>query len=76
MAPTSWKPEVQISGDGKWRANALRFATEQEAQDNARDLMGRWLLVTAYRAAPSDDPVNYRWTEHGLAHITEESKDG
>jgi hypothetical protein len=57
----SWKPEVIADSSGKWCSNGLRFATKAEAEVNARDLMGRWMLVTACRAAESDDPVNYRW---------------
>ena len=60
--PTSWKPEVFIPADGKWCDNGLRFATEKEAADNARDLLMRWFVPTDSRAAPSDDPVNYDYT--------------
>lgn len=66
---TSWKPEVQTSGDEKWSGNALRFATEQEAAHNARDLSYRWWAVTAHRATPSDDPVNYSYADGVLTHI-------
>ena len=55
----SWKPEVQTSG--AWNTNALRFATKREAEQNAHDLMMRWLLVTDARATESDDPVNYTY---------------
>jgi len=61
----SWKPEVQTAGNGdKWSSNALRFATKEEAEANAKNLMSRWLLVTATRAFPSSDPVNYRWEDN------------
>jgi len=65
----SFKPEVQTCNDpGKWYGNALRFATLEEAQANARDLMSRWLLVVDCRAVESPDPVNYRWIPgQGLA---------
>ena len=56
----SWKPEVQTGNDEKWYDNSVRFATKEEAEASARDLMNRWLLVVAYRAVESDDPVNYR----------------
>lgn len=68
--PRSWKPEVQTIGDGdKWNSNALRFATKEEAEYSARDLAGRWMLVTAHRAAPSDDPVNYQIVDGQLTAI-------
>lgn len=56
----SWKPEVKTRNDDKWYDNSVRFATKEEAEASARDLMNRWLLVTECRAAESDDPVNYR----------------
>lgn len=60
----SYKPVVKVAGDGQWNSNALRFATEEEAKESAKDLAHRWMLVTAYSAQPSDDPVNYV-REHG-----------
>lgn len=67
----SWKPEVQVAGEGdKWCQNALVFATKEEAEANARDLMSRWLLVTACRAGESSDPVNYRWINGRLLAVT------
>lgn len=59
----SWKPEVEV--DGKWSTNALRFATEAEAARSASDLFSRWLLTTGHRAAPSEDPVNYKLNDDG-----------
>ena len=59
----SFKAEVQTAGNGdKWDTNAIRFETEEEADNYSRDLEARWMAVTARRTAPSDDPVNYRWT--------------
>jgi hypothetical protein len=63
---SSWKPEVQTDNTGKWYGNALRFATEKEAIDNARDLSMRWLAVKEFRAAPSEDPVNYHYVDGHL----------
>jgi|KBSMisStandDraft_5_1062788.scaffolds.fasta_scaffold115338_5 hypothetical protein len=60
----SWAPEVQVKGEGegdRWHRNSLRFATEKEAADSARDLYSRWTLTTAHRATESkEDPVNYK----------------
>jgi len=53
----SWKPEVEV--DGKWSTNGLRFETEKEATESARELYQRWLLCTNFRATESNDPVNY-----------------
>jgi hypothetical protein len=69
---TSFKPEVQTDSTGKWYGNALRFATEQEAFDSARDLAGRWFAVLAYRATESDDPVNYTYYDRKLVEAEKE----
>jgi hypothetical protein len=53
--------EVVADSSGKFCGNGLRFATVQEAEAYARDLMRRWTLVTEWRVVPSDDPVNYQW---------------
>jgi len=58
---TSWKPQVLVQGE--WCSNALRFATKDEAEKSARDLMRRWVLVRDCRAHQSDDPVNYLWDD-------------
>jgi hypothetical protein len=55
----SFKTEVLV--DGKWGANAVRFATENEAIEYGRELLSRWLVPTDSRPAPSDDPVNYKF---------------
>jgi hypothetical protein len=65
----NFKPQVKVNG--QWAGNALVFATEQEARDNARELMGRWLLVEEFGSAPTEDPVNYRWTATGLVPVAE-----
>jgi hypothetical protein len=39
--PSSYAPQVQTDSSGKWYGNALRFATEQEAQANVNDLFMR-----------------------------------
>ena len=65
---TSFKPEVQTDDTGQWYGNALRFATRQEAEDNALDLMNRWFAVRAYRATLSDDPVNYKYIGGPVNH--------
>lgn len=56
----SWAPEVQTGNDHNWYGNSLRFATKEESDISAKDLMDRWLLVVAYRSVESDDPVNYQ----------------
>lgn len=67
----AWKPEVIADNTGKWYGNALRFATYQEAIDNARDLSYRWLAVRDYRAVECDDEVNYTYHDHQLYMVNE-----
>lgn len=62
----SWKPEVRTGTDPKFYANNLAFATKEEAERSARDLMGRWMLVVEWRVVESDQPVNYRITAEGV----------
>jgi hypothetical protein len=56
----SFSPEVQTGSDN-WAGNALRFATEVEAQGNVDHLAGRWLSVTETRVVKTDDPVTHVW---------------
>lgn len=65
----SFAPEVQTDSSGKWYGNALRFATREEAEQNAHDLMMRWFLVRDTRAVESTDPVNYRWVDGRLEEV-------
>ena len=62
---TSYRPMMQFAErqrDGSYFAgNGLRFATEQEARDQAEDLLNRWFVPTGYRVDLSDDEPNYRW---------------
>jgi hypothetical protein len=65
-SPVSYKPEVVADSSGEWTGNALRFATEAEAEVYAADLASRWMLVTATRVVESDDPVSARINDNKL----------
>lgn len=69
----SWKPEFEV--DGRWYDNALRFATRNEAAENACDKFMAWSMPTAYRATESPDPVNYRYVDHQLVAVEEACPD-
>jgi hypothetical protein len=60
----SYKVGVKTARDRTWSYNALRFATQAEAEAWGADLYARWTAVTEVEAHPSDDPVNYA-IEHG-----------
>ncbi len=55
----SWKCEAQTA-PSEWTANALRFATEDEAREYGVGLMMRWTLCLAVRAVASSDAVSYK----------------
>jgi hypothetical protein len=65
----SWRPEVQADRTGQWYANALRFATKQEAEGNVAALKWNWTAVTETRVIECDDPVNYRWVDGKLEDV-------
>lgn len=66
----SYKPQVMVAGNGDaWCDNALRFETREEAETSARDLMGRWMMVTDCRAAESDDPVTHRIVDGVMSRV-------
>lgn len=65
----SWKPEIIVHGENSWVANGMRFATKEEAFENASHLALRWMAVRDFRAAPSDDPVNYTFTSGKLQSL-------
>lgn len=46
---------------GNWASNALRFATKEEAQASADELLSRWFVPEDGRAAESEDAVNYQF---------------
>ena len=61
----SFKPGVSTDGGKSFHQNNLAFATRDEAEISARGLMSRWMLVTDWRVAESDQPVNYRICHDG-----------
>lgn len=68
----SYRPEVIADSSGQWCPNGLRFATEQEAQNNVFDLAMRWTAVRDTRVMPSDDEPNYTYHDRQLRRIVEE----
>ena len=55
----SFKPQVQTNKDPNFYGNNLAFATREEAERSAKDLMSRWFAVNEWRVVESDQPVNY-----------------
>ena len=71
----SFKPEVSTDGGRTFHQNALAFATREEAETSAKDLMARWMLVTDWRVIESDQPVNYRMRYDGALEAVDGSID-
>lgn len=71
----SYKPAVEVINEpGKYHTNNLAFATSEEAERSARDLMSRWMLVTNWKVVESDQPVNYRLDEAGQLYAVQEGE--
>ncbi len=56
-----YKPEVKVAGEPGWKRNGLVFPTYDQAEAAARDLMGRWTLVTDARAVACGEDPNYEF---------------
>lgn len=54
----SYKVAVKTAGDVNWASNALRFATEYEAQLYGEDLFARWTAVNEWEVQESDEEPN------------------
>ncbi len=61
----SFKPQVQTGLDPEFYSNNLAFATKEEAEMSAQNLMARWTLVVDWQVIESDQPVNYRMQDDG-----------
>jgi hypothetical protein len=65
-----WKPEVLVGG--KWGRNALVFASKEEAEANAFNLMMRWTLVEDSRAVEVEEAATHTFGLTGLGYVTKE----
>lgn len=64
----SYKAEVIADNSGEWVSNALRFATNPEAEAYVADLKWRWTSVRSTRVVQCDDPVTAKWEAGSLIH--------
>ena len=67
----SWKPAIKTSG-GDFHLNGRAFETKEEAEAMAKDIFGKWMLATDYKAVESDEPANYRIINGALEPIRKE----
>lgn len=47
--------EVIADNSGKWARNGKTYSTVAEAEEGARDLMSRWMLVREWRVVPVEE---------------------
>ena len=55
--PKSWQVLVIADRSGEWASNGMRYATKERAEEAARNLASRWMLVTDWKVEPSTDEV-------------------
>lgn len=65
----SYAPQVRTGNDPKFYGNALRFATQAEAEANVADLANRWMLVVATQVAESDDAPTHTYVNGVLGDL-------
>ncbi len=65
----SYKVAVKVYGESTPAYNGLRFATKEEAENNAKDLFSRWSMMKGWAIEESKDEVNYQWTDEGLVAV-------
>jgi hypothetical protein len=70
---TSWEPQVIADDSGEFVGNALRFASQLEAETYVSDLRRRWILVRETRVVESPDPVNHQIKDGVLSAVEEVS---
>ena len=71
----SYKPAVEVINEpGKYHTNNLAFATKEEAERSAKDLMSRWTLVTQWKVIESDQTVNAHLREDGMLLLLKEGE--
>jgi hypothetical protein len=71
----AWRPMVTLDGR-TWAGNALVFATKQEAEDSAKELMDRWHSVVGVRADECTGAVNYEFVCGKNVRLPDTTSDG
>ena len=67
----NYRPEISTDGGKSFGQNAQVFATKDEAETMAKDIFGRWMAATDYRATETTDPVNYRIVNGVLSPVVD-----
>ena len=69
-----YRVEVIADSSGKYCGNGLTFPTVDKASEYARDLFGRWTLVTAWRVVDAEGKVVVRKDYNQTEVSTDERK--
>lgn len=56
--PKSFKVGCKTKSDTEWAYNALRFKTQEEAEEYGKDLYSRWTALDKWEVHPSEDEPN------------------
>ena len=64
----SYRPMFRFN-ETETQGNALRFATYEEAYDNAAALFARWTRPSDFFVEENEDPVNYAWVDRALVAV-------
>lgn len=59
----NYKPAVRTNPKDNFSTNTLVFATREEAQASADELMSRWLSVVDTSVIETEEPVNYEFVD-------------
>ena len=66
----SFKPMIKTFNDPGYYPNGLVFATHDEAEAWAKDLLSRWLLAETYRVDEVDAEPTHELRDGALAALT------
>jgi hypothetical protein len=67
----------ELATNSCWATNAFAFATREEAEQYASELLLRWWAPSNYVVRECAEPVNYRWTnDAGVEPIPQPYGDG
>ena len=65
--------KAEVTDGSSYASNALRFATREEAEQYADDLMSRWMGARDSRVVESDDPVANAFKDGRVVYLEREA---
>jgi len=67
----SYKAGFKFKDQDHLSFNALVFATKEECEIYARDLLMRWYVPTGYEIVETEEKPNYKIQDHALIRLEE-----